>query len=392
MPKSDVFSCKSAEGDAILAASRHFPRYRMLLMNYYFHIPFCRSKCGYCAFYSEPSPEPGMFDAYLDKLERELDAAPLPPPDTVYLGGGTPTLFDPARLERLFRLIRQKLAPKAGTEISIEANPETLDRGKIRLIRGFANRISLGVQSFSAEHRRTLGRDCTQRALQYAIDLIREAKFPEWNIDLIYAIPGATRRDFFNDLATAARAGAPHISCYSLTPEEGARLCDRLQPDEEEAATLWEAIPQQLAPWEFRRYEISNYALPGHECRHNVNVWRGGLLRGFGPAAASFDGALRYTQAASLTEWLAGAPPELDEIPGAARLNEIFAVNLRTASGWTPHLWSRVPGADGWEARLRLARSAAKETSPEFFDISPGRITLSSSGLLFWNTIAEVLL
>lgn len=92
MPKSDVFSCKSAEGDAILAASRHFPRYRMLLMNYYFHIPFCRSKCGYCAFYSEPSPDPGMFDAYLDKLERELDAAPLPPPDTVYLGGGTPTL------------------------------------------------------------------------------------------------------------------------------------------------------------------------------------------------------------------------------------------------------------------------------------------------------------
>ena len=116
------------------------------------------------------------------------------------------------------------------------------------------------------------------------------------------------------------------------------------------------------------------------------------LASAFGPAAASFDGALRYAQAASLTEWLAGAPPELDEIPGAARLNEIFAVNLRTTSGWTPHLWSRVPGADGGEARLRLVRSAAKEPSPEFFDISPGRITLSSSGLLFWNTIAEVLL
>lgn len=358
-------------------------------MNYYIHIPFCRSKCGYCAFYSEPAPSGEAEDAYLDRLEAVLARhEPSGPCETVYLGGGTPTLLDEARLERLFSLVAHRLRPGPETEISIESNPETLTPAKVKLIRGFANRLSLGVQSFDPRLRATLGRDCSQQALEQAVEWIAAARFPHWNCDLIYAIPGQAAGDFARDLDRAVSLGIDHLSCYSLTPEEGARLADSLIPDEDDAARMWNLAGQCGLP----RYEISNYAKPGAECRHNVNVWRGGLLTGFGPAAAGFDGKNRRIEPASLTGWLRGDQPELDAIPAGARRNEIFAVNLRTTAGWTPELWAKVPDADPWESRLRIARDAARETLPEWFDISPERITLSDSGLLFWNSVAEILL
>ena len=280
------------------------------------------------------------------------------------------------------------LRPDSETEISIEANPETLTVPKIALLRSFASRISLGVQSFDARFRATLGRDCEQAALERAIERVAAARFPHWSCDLIYAIPGQEPADFERDLARAVALGIDHLSCYSLTPEEGARLADSLIPDEDDAARMWELAGRCGLP----RYEISNYAAPGCECRHNRNVWRGGLLTGLGPAAAGFDGTDRKSEPASLAGWLRGDPPEIDAIAPAERLNEIFAVNLRTASGWTPELWAKVPNADAWDARVAAARRAAAETLPEGFDISPERITLSDSGLLFWNTVAETIL
>ncbi|MPM61511.1 Oxygen-independent coproporphyrinogen-III oxidase-like protein [bioreactor metagenome] len=285
-------------------------------------------------------------------------------------------------------MIRRHLQPEQGTEISIESNPETLTEAKVRLIRGFATRLSLGVQSFDAALRKTLGRDCSQPALERAAEWIAAARFPHWNCDLIYAIPGQTPDGFASDLDRAAALGVDHLPCYNLTPEEGALLADSLIPNEDAATRMWELAGQCAFP----RYEISNYARPGCECRHNLNVWRGGLLAGFGPAAAGFDGRVRRLEPASLGSWLRGEPPEIDEIPAGERRNEIFAVNLRTVAGWTPELWANVPGADSWASRLRAARRAEAETSPEWFDISPERITLSASGLLFWNSVAEVLL
>lgn len=362
-------------------------------MNYYFHLPFCRSKCGYCAFYSEPSPDQESITRCLDRFEEELSAfVPRERCETVYLGGGTPTLLSEAELERLFTLIDRRLHPDASTEISIEANPETLDKGKVQLLRGFATRLSLGIQSFHPEFRRTLGRDSSQKAVEQAIELVAAAEFPHWNLDLIYAIPGQSAAAFRDDLERAVQLPIDHLSCYSLTPEEGARLSDELIPDDDEAARIWQETGEFLAGEGFRRYEISNYARTGGECRHNCNVWRGGLLRGFGPAAASFDGTKRFIQAEPLTAWLAGTPPETDEIPPAARRNEIFAINLRTADGWTPELWAMTPDADPWEMRLAAARRAASETSPEFFDISRNRVILTGRGLLFWNTIAEAII
>ena len=362
-------------------------------MNYYFHLPFCRSKCGYCAFYSVPSPTAELIDAYLDHLERQLDeSSPLPPAETIYLGGGTPTLLSSKQLERLFAILKRALSVGADREISIEANPETLDEAKVANLRENVTRISLGVQSFSAERRRILGRQCGDAALTNAVNLIRRADFPHWNIDLIYGIPGETAAMWRNDLVRAADCGVDHLSCYSLTPEEGSRLGSSFAVDDDAALDMYEMIPETLEPYGIRRYEISNYARRGSECRHNVNVWRGGMLRGFGPAAAGFDGRDRMTEVQSLDEWLAGAPPELDRIPHDRRLAEIFAVNLRTVDGWTPELWKQVPGSDSWETRSAVVAQVMRNLPGSWWKITPKCIKLSDEGLCFWNDIAEAML
>ena len=362
-------------------------------MNYYFHLPFCRSKCGYCAFYSVPAPEPQAVNKYLDHLERELDAAaPLPPPETIYLGGGTPSLLSVPQLKRLFALLTRRLVPGKECEISIEANPETLDEPKTELLREHTTRISLGVQSFSVDLRRTLGRACGDDALKRAVNMIRKADFPHWNIDLIYAVPGETSAMWQDDLRRAADTGADHLSCYSLTPEEGSRLGGSLRIDDDLACDMYETVPEVIAPYGLRRYEVSNCAIPGSECRHNVNVWRGGLLRGFGPSASGFDGIDRVTEVSDLDSWLAGAPPETDRISRESRLAEIFAVNLRTTAGWTPELWKRVPRADSWDARRAAVTRASGNMPRSWWKITPGCIKLSDEGMCFWNTIAEAML
>ena len=362
-------------------------------MNYYFHVPFCRAKCGYCAFYSEPGASRGVIDAYLDELERRLEnGRPYERAETLYLGGGTPTYLSLEQLKRLFAMIRRELAPGARCEITVEVNPETLDPAKVEVLRDFATRLSLGVQSFDAGLRRRLGRRCTDAALSRALRLVREAEFPHWNCDLIYAIPGETPEMWRRDLELAAATGADHLSCYALTPEEGARLAAGFAVDDEAAADGWRAAGKVLGGFGFRRYEVSNYARRGAECRHNLAVWRGGLLRSFGPSAADFDGRIRHTECASLRDWLKGAPPATDAISSAARLAEIFAVNLRTVSGWTPARWRRVPGADPWAVRLAAAERAAAATKRAFWHLSPGRIALTGRGLLFWDSAAEAIL
>ncbi len=362
-------------------------------VNYYFHLPFCHSKCGYCAFYSVPDPASESIDVYLDHLERQLEkTAPLPPAETIYLGGGTPTLLSVGQLERLFSSLTRRIPRTAKCEVSIEANPETLTEAKVALLREHTTRISLGVQSFSAERRQTLDRQCGDAALNNAVDLIRRAGFPHWNIDLIYGIPGETLGMWKDDLVRAADCGVDHLSCYSLTPEEGSRLGSSFAVDDDAALDMYEMIPEALAGYGIRRYEISNYARSGAECRHNVDVWRGGLLRGFGPSAAGFDGSDRMTEPPTLEAWLAGVPPEFDRIPRDRRLAEIFAVNLRTVGGWTPGLWKHVPHADSWEDRRAVVAQVMRNLPGSWWKITPNSIKLSAEGLCFWNDIAEAML
>lgn len=352
-------------------------------MNFYFHVPFCASKCGYCAFYSLPGADAALIDSWLDRLEKTMPFCGRA--ETVYIGGGTPTFLSEKQLERLFFIIRSHLEILPETEISCEANPESITPAKCGILRENITRISMGVQSFDSAVRKNIGRRCSDEALEQAVELIRAAGFPHWNMDLIFALPGQDDDSFFAGAERAVRCGADHISCYALTAEENAAL--KLPEDDEHAAEMMPEICRFLAGLGFRRYEISNFAKPGAECRHNCNVWRGGLLTGFGPAACGFDGADRWSNG-ELEAWLAGEKPLQDKISHEARLNEIFAVNLRTADGWTPEMWSRVPNADSWEQRMEVMKHAAAEFPAEWFDISEEHIALTGDGMMFWNSVA----
>ncbi|MBR2373644.1 MAG: radical SAM family heme chaperone HemW [Lentisphaeria bacterium] len=352
-------------------------------MNYYFHIPFCASKCGYCAFYSIPEADRFLIDSYLDQLERTLHSCGTA--ETVYIGGGTPTYLSAVQLKRLFAIIRSGIDITPETEISCEANPESITPEKCGILRENITRISMGVQSFDAAVRKNIGRHCSGKVLEDAITLIRSAGFPHWNMDLIFALPGQSDESFFAGAEMAVEYGVDHISCYALTAEENAAL--KLPEDDEHAAEMMPEICDFMNARGFRRYEISNFARPGCECRHNCNVWKGGRLAGFGPAACGFDGTDRWSNG-TLDEWLTGRTPMQDAIPHMARLQEIFAVNLRTADGWTPDMWAEVPNADSWARRLEIIREIAANFPAEWFDISAEHIALTGNGMMFWNSVA----
>jgi len=359
-------------------------------MNCYIHIPFCASKCGYCAFYSEAGANEEKTERYLAHLIKEIEyfAESGTVCETLYVGGGTPTLLNCRQLEQLLTLLSEKVRFADGAERSIEANPETLSKDKIEILRGFFTRISVGVQSFNADHRLKIGRKCSQKALENALEMVRDANFPHWNVDLMYALPGQSAKEWENELRRAAETGVDHISCYSLTAEEGSLLGWSFTEDDERGAEFYQLAEDVLADYGIKRYEISNYAANGAECRHNCNVWRGGLLRGFGPAAAGFDGVDRSVETSSLDKWLSGCAPEKDIVEKSVRLNEIFAVNLRTVAGWSKAEWECVPHADKWEMRLKAAEKAAS-VFPGCLCISDEVIKLSGRGLLFWNEIAQ---
>ena len=353
-------------------------------MNYYFHVPFCASKCGYCAFYSLPQAGRELVDAYLERLERTF--IPCGSAETVYIGGGTPTFLSEKQLERFFAFLRSRLEISPETEISCEANPESLSPEKVGLLRENITRLSMGVQSFDPAVRMNIGRRCSDKALENAIEWVQKAKFPHWNVDLIFALPGQSDDGFFEGAERAVEAGVDHISCYALTAEENAAL--KLPEDDDHAAELMPRIAEFLAEKGLPRYEISNFARKGAECRHNVNVWRGGLLTGTGPAACGFDGVDRWSSSPTLERWLKGEAPERDVITPEERLNEIFAVNLRTVEGWTPQLWAAVPNRDDWGKRIKIIEDIASETDKNWFIISQERIALTGDGMMFWNSVA----
>lgn len=356
-------------------------------MNCYIHVPFCRSKCGYCAFYSEPGASEELISSWLDKVICDMEKHPDIKAETVYIGGGTPTLPDASQLERLLDAVMRFLSPVSGCEITIESNPETLDNRKIQLLEQYVTRISLGVQSFDPALRLTLGRNCSSQALSNAISLIQQSSIKHFNCDLIYGIPGQTRSQWLNDLETVASCGVDHVSCYSLTPEEQSLLGSTFIIDDEIAVGMYHDAEKTLKKYGIERYEISNYALPGAECRHNINVWKGGKLAAFGPSGAGFDGVSRTINCENLSGWLNGAAAEKDELSQEARCREIFAVNLRTVRGWNCRDWCF--SGLSWREISEIFSSAMESVPDKFYIIDGQNIRLTPDGLLYWNDIAE---
>lgn len=367
----------------------------------YLHIPFCLAKCHYCDFCSFPAVGEEEKHVYALALAKELEAGAAAADgytvDTIFLGGGTPTCLAPNDLLYLGERIKACYPLAKEVEWTCEANPATVTRATLSAMKsvGF-NRISLGMQSAFQNELTCLGRVHTPADLHEAVAAIREAGYTNWNLDLMFGIPHQTAAGFSAGLSEAIALGAPHLSVYSLQIEEGTPFYrDRATlplPGEEEEEEMAAALYRQTEAAGYRRYEISNFAKPGYECRHNLRYWRMHDYLGFGIAAHSCLGGRRFYNRADLPAYLK-APTALREeeevLTPAAREYETVMLGLRLADGIDEAAFSAAFGYGFYEKygpRLRRFLASGHVTH------DGQRTCLSRSGMAVSNAIlAEIL-
>jgi len=265
-------------------------------LSLYIHFPWCLRKCPYCDFNSYPSPqsaipEAAYFIALLADLEQDLPQIANRTLHSIFFGGGTPSLISPATIEQLLTAIHHKLTLSPSIEITLEANPGTLDNSRCQAFRHAGiNRLSLGIQSFDDTALLQLGRIHNRQQAITAINLAKQAGFHNFNLDLMFGLPGQTVTMALTDLTTAVALAPAHLSWYQLTIEPHTAFYQQpplLLPDED---TLWEIQTQgcaYLADHHFPQYEISAYAQPAHRCQHNLNYWNFGDYLGIGAGTHS---------------------------------------------------------------------------------------------------------
>lgn len=276
----------------------------------YVHVPFCAHKCGYCDFASVAGLD-HLADRYLDALEREMAQMGEPQEvDTIFVGGGTPTRLESGQLDRLLRMIRAWYRLTPGGEWTVEANPGTLDEEKTCILaEGGVNRISLGAQSFRPDSLRVLERNHAPEEVARALELVRP-RFDHWSIDLIFGVPGSTFEDWRIDLETALRLEPSHLSCYGLVYEKGTALWKQWSAgqvhaiDEEIERQMYAHTIDRLGQAGLAMYEISNFARPGHESRHNLVYWANDAYFGVGLGAARYLDGVRSSNTRELPAYI----------------------------------------------------------------------------------------
>lgn len=287
----------------------------------YVHVPWCKRRCPYCAFYVEVDRDAEK-DAFVDRIlaehaERSAPFRALGPPSTLFFGGGTPSRLSPEQLGRII----QGLDLPEDAEISAEANPEDLSPDFLAGLRGAGiTRLSVGLQTFSRTFARLLNRASTVDQARDAIAMVREAGFVSWSLDLIFALPDQTLEDLLDDLQELVAAAPPHVALYGLTFEPGTPLTrarDRGKLEETDDDTwrmMLDVISDMLGEAGLQRYEVSNFARPGHESRHNSLYWHDRPYLGLGPSAHSYapDGT-RWRNVKDLARWSVEDDPR-DEV------------------------------------------------------------------------------
>ena len=270
----------------------------------YIHVPFCRSKCQYCDFYSLTAKDDKLMDGYLNAVMAHIKEtgalAPGYKVDTIYFGGGTPSVFGADGLAPLLSAIRRNFDVDNNAEITFEANPDSVSDSLLKRLRaeGF-NRVSLGIQCADDEILKKIGRPHNFEQARSAVQRIRKAGFKNLSVDLMYGLPNQTMAGWRNTLESVLNLNPEHISCYGLKVEEGTPLYDYKDfcnlPSDDDQADMYLAACEMLRSYGFRQYEISNFARKGLYSRHNMKYWTGGEYLGFGPNASSDFAGKRFT-------------------------------------------------------------------------------------------------
>jgi len=356
----------------------------------YISWPFCAQKCTYCNFASGVFPRE-LEAGYLDVLCAEIQSAVWTwRPDTVYLGGGTPSSMDLSSLERILKLV----PGKPWLEATLEAAPGSLHREHVEAWRSLGiNRVSLGVQSFVDDELRRTGRKHTAEGVERDVELIRSCGIDEINIDLIAGLPAQTRASWRQSLTWIERLAPPHVSIYMFEIDTDSRLGQEmllggvrygasLSPDEDTTVALYEEAVQRLAALGLPRYEISNFARPDHESRHNLKYWRLEPYLGFGADAHSLDGGLRWQNCESVADyfarWRHGDVARVEQTPAVPH-EERFFVGLRLMEG------IETSAAE----RLQYVEPIARLVEAGLLEDTGLRLKLTPRGVLLSNEVFQ---
>lgn len=365
----------------------------------YIHIPFCAHKCLYCDFNSKPSLLEEK-QAYVDALISEIRNSEYHglPASTVYLGGGTPNELTGDEIETIITVLDMNFDFVDSREWSIECNPGNVSPAFFkRLAELEFDRVSLGVQSFSEEQLRALGRLHSVSDVFNSYDWIRDAGIENVNLDLIFGIPGQRFEDWLEDLREAFFMAPEHLSLYNLSIEKDTRLAKLVEAglvkpcDEDLAADMYEAALELTERAGYSQYEISNFALPAHECRHNLAYWRNEPYLGFGLSAASYLNGNRWTNTEDWKEYLQGAANgkipkrELEKLEGKTAAGEEIMLLLRTSSGADIDLLSTKYGFPIEEA---FGDSIVFLINEGLLDREGNCITLSRKGMLVASSVS----
>ena len=366
----------------------------------YLHIPFCKQACTYCNFHFSTSLKlkDEVMDAMLRELEVQRSYLAGQPVETIYFGGGTPSILPVDDVQRLIDKIFSLYDVSSLKECTLEANPDDLTTTYLRSLRHTPiNRFSIGVQSFKEADLRYMNRAHTAKEADYAIKAAQDAGFPNLSIDLIYGTPNLTDAEWKQHLSVVKELQVPHFSAYALTVEEGTALHHSIfkkataPVDAGQAARQFRLLMEEAERHGYEHYEISNLALPGRYAVHNTNYWKGVPYLGIGPAAHSFDGEARRWNIANNALYAKGIlldnklPYEEEKLTAEQQLNEYTMTSLRTM--WGCDL-DRVTNRWGAEATSRILNEAARHIDKGLIIQKDYVLILTTEGNLFADSIA----
>lgn len=369
----------------------------------YIHIPFCKQRCRYCAFYS--STLYNIREAYVDALCKELlmrkEYIANEMVGTIYLGGGTPSTLTMEQLKRICDTIYGNYPITETAEVTIECNPDDLTTEFLGQLRELPfNRISMGVQSFNDAQLKRLGRRHTAEAARQAVANARAAGYSNISIDLMFALPGSSRAEWQETLDAAIALRPEHLSAYNLMYEEGTLLYRDLtegkvtELSEEENLEQFSMLIKSMKAAGYRHYEISNFALPGRESRHNSSYWNDTPYIGCGASAHSYDGTSRQWNIADIKEYIKGVENgilnfEVEHLTEEERYNDAILTRLRTADG-LPLAWMKEKFCD--RLNTYMLHAAEKEIALGNLKEENGHLSLTEKGIFISDAVIRELI
>lgn len=351
----------------------------------YVHIPFCSSICPYCDFPKVYYRKDWAKD-YLKALKNEIKARSQGLFSTIFVGGGTPSCLQKEDLEELLSFLRPYL--REGGEFSFEANPESLSEEKIALLSAYGvNRVSIGAQSTTQKSLNTLGRNHDFALVKKRVEQLRGQGISNINVDWMYGFPNQSEGDLRQDIANFLSLGVPHISAYSLILEEGTAYSAKgiapLEDDVQQAYFV--EIREALKKEGFERYEVSNFAKAGRQCRHNLTYWKDLPYVGAGLGAAGYIGNKRYKNTRNLVRYLQGkTTQEEEELNQASELEDFFLTNLRLVEGFELKAFEE---RFGFPFLPRYQEKAQRLISKGLLEIGDGRVKTSERGMDLLDTV-----